>query len=53
MILKALEAMDVCGHMCGVRYSQLNPHRTLKQVREYERLIELSDSDKLQEKSIQ
>lgn len=28
--------MDVCGYMCGVRYSQINPHRTLKQVREYE-----------------
>ena len=32
----ALEAMDICGHACGVRYSQINPHRTLKQVREYE-----------------
>lgn len=28
--------MDVCGEMCGVRYSQINPHRTLKQVREFE-----------------
>ena len=36
MLDKALEAMDICGHACGVRYSQINPHRTLKQVREYE-----------------
>ena len=37
---QALEEIDVCGHMCGVRYSQLNPHRTLKQVREWEKSLE-------------
>ncbi len=31
--------MDKCGHMCGVRYSQINPHRTLKQVREFEETL--------------
>jgi serine palmitoyltransferase len=41
MLDKALEAMDVCGHMCGVRYSQINPHRTLKQVREYEASLQM------------
>ena len=33
--------MDVCGHMCGVRYSQINPHRTLKLVREYEASLQM------------
>lgn len=36
MLDKALNAMDICGHMCGVRYSQLNTHRTLPEVFEYE-----------------
>ena len=56
IILKkqALEAMDVCGHMCGVRYSQINPHRTLKQVREFEAafLIEKNHLNNLIEKQI-
>lgn len=36
MLDKALGAIDVCGHLCGVRYSQINPHRTLQQVFEHE-----------------
>lgn len=32
MLDQALKAIDVCGHMCGVRYSQINPHRTLDEV---------------------
>ncbi len=55
MLDNALEAMDVCGHMCGVRYSQLNPHRTLKQVRDYEHKI-MGNSSRLlnnKEKTIQ
>ncbi len=31
--------MDICGHMCGVRYSQINPHRSLKEVREFESMM--------------
>jgi len=47
MLDKALEAMDVCGYMCGVRYSQTNPHRTLKQVREFEASQQQQLNDKL------
>ncbi len=46
--------MDVCGHMCGVRYSQINPHRTLKQVREFEAssIIEKIHLDSVAEKQL-
>jgi serine palmitoyltransferase len=40
MLDKALEAIDICGHMTGVRYSQINPHRTWKQLKEYEEMNE-------------
>lgn len=36
---KALEAIDDVGHHTGVRYSQLNKHRTFREVKEYERKI--------------
>lgn len=36
MLDKALNAMDICGHMCGLRYSQINKHRTLGEVFEFE-----------------
>jgi serine palmitoyltransferase len=47
MLDKALEAIDECGHLTGVRYSQLNQHRTFKQVREYERSFKEDNSDSL------
>jgi hypothetical protein len=34
--MQALEAIDECGHLTGVKSSQLNKQRTLKEVREYE-----------------
>jgi serine palmitoyltransferase len=46
MLDRTLEAICECGHMSGVRYSQLNPHRTFKQVKEYEASLEYA---KLQE----
>jgi serine palmitoyltransferase len=42
MLDKALEAIDVCADVCGIRHSQINPHRSLKQVREYESYLENS-----------
>ena len=36
MLDKVLEAADICGHMCGVKISKLNPSRTLKEVKELE-----------------
>ncbi|CAF0814943.1 unnamed protein product [Brachionus calyciflorus] len=36
MLDKALEAIDECGYMTGVRTSQINKPKTLKQVREEE-----------------
>lgn len=36
MLDQVLSAMDVCGHMCGVRYSQINPHRSMAEVLEFE-----------------
>jgi hypothetical protein len=50
-IQKALEAIDVCGDICGIRHSQLNKHRSLKEIREYESYLEQcgannTDSDK-------
>ena len=35
-LIKALEAIDECGHMAGLKHSQLNKARTLKEVREME-----------------
>lgn len=46
MLDKALEAIDECGHMTGVRYSQLNKHRTLNEVREYEAQLEKKQHQK-------
>ncbi len=40
MLDQALSAMDVCGDMCGIRYSQINPHRSLKEVFELEKRLE-------------
>ena len=44
--------MDYVGHMTGVRYSQLNPHRTLKQVRELEAALDKQNLETNQEKKI-
>jgi hypothetical protein len=36
--------MDECGYACGLRCSQVNKHRTLKQVREYEASLKKGDA---------
>lgn len=51
MLDKALQAMDICGHACGVRYSQINPHRTLSEVIEYESKQQSSIATSLQNKN--
>lgn len=33
---KALEAIDICGKMTNIRYSQMNPHRTFEEVKKLE-----------------
>jgi hypothetical protein len=46
---KALEAIDLCGDICGLRHSQINKHRSLKEIREYESYLEQcakNESDK-------
>jgi len=40
MLDKALSAIDECGDKCGVRYSQVNPHRSLKEVLEFEKRLD-------------
>ncbi|CAF0920585.1 unnamed protein product [Brachionus calyciflorus] len=37
MLDRALEAIDECGYMNGVKISKLNPSRTFKQVLELDR----------------
>ena len=46
MLDKALEAIDVCSDVCGIRYSQLNKRRSLKEVREYETYLEERENAK-------
>ena len=43
---KALEAIDVCADVCGIRYSQINKHRSLKEIRELESYSEGHESVK-------
>jgi len=38
MLDKVLNAIDICGDMCGIRYSQLNKHRTLKEALELDKM---------------
>jgi hypothetical protein len=37
--------MDECGYACGLRCSQVNKHRTLKEVREYEASLEKQNAE--------
>lgn len=52
MLDKALEAIDECGQMTGLKHSQLNKSRTLKEVREYESMLEKLSLESNPEKTI-
>ena len=51
LLNQALEAIDVAGEITGIRYSK-KPHRTIKQVREYDSQLETIKRKLDQEKQI-